>query len=209
MNNNNGQVNMKIKICGITREVDIDYLNELNPDMAGFIFVKGRRRYVTAEAAKKLIGCLNSEILSVGVFLNESQNVISDICHSCRIDFIQLHGNEDNDYINEIRKKTMRPVIKAFKIQNESDAETIESSDADLVLLDAGEGGGSTFDWELAKNIRRPYLLAGGLTCENADRAVKMLSPYGVDISSGVETDGFKDYLKIREFIKICRNNHQ
>lgn len=158
---------------------------------------------------KKLISCLNSEILSVGVFLNESQNVISDICHSCRIDFIQLHGNEDNDYINEIRKKTMRPVIKAYKIKNESDAETIENSDADLVLLDAGEGGGSTFDWELAKNIRRPYLLAGGLTCENAARAVKMLSPYGVDISSGVETDGFKDYLKIREFIKICRNNYQ
>lgn len=200
---------MKIKICGITREVDIDYLNELNPDMAGFIFVKGRRRYVTAEAAKKLIGCLNSEILSVGVFLNESQNVISDICHSCRIDFIQLHGNEDNDYINEIRKKTMRPVIKAFKIQNESDAETIENSDADLVLLDAGEGEGSTFEWELAKNIKRPYILAGGLTCENAGSAVKMLSPYGVDISSGVETDGFKNYLKIREFIKICRNNHQ
>ena len=122
------------------------------------------------------------------------------------IDIAQLHGTESDDYIKEVREKTGAKIIKAFGIRSEEDIRKAETSSADLVIVDSPGGGtGSTFDWELLKRIRRPYILAGGLNKDNVEEAVKVLNPYGVDVSSGIETDGYKDISKMRAFMALIK----
>ncbi|MDE6722603.1 MAG: phosphoribosylanthranilate isomerase, partial [Eubacterium sp.] len=123
------------------------------------------------------------------------------------IDIAQLHGNEDEAYIRKIRLCTDKPIIKAFCINNEEDVMKANESTADCVLLDAGMGCGNVFDWKLLKKINRPYFLAGGLSVENAEKAVDMLNPYALDVSSGVETDGLKDKTKMALFVKAIRKD--
>jgi len=197
-----------IKICGLKRDKDIDIVNRYKPDFAGFIidFPKSHRS-VTREEAKNLSAKVSSDIKKVGVFVNQPiENVIS-LLKDGTIDIAQLHGSESNDYIRQVQTETRKTVIKAFEIRSEADIEKACCSPADYLLLDQGKGGGKTFDWSLIKKKPdKPWFLAGGLSVENLDDALESVHPWAVDISSGVETNGFKDEKKIRQVIEITRN---
>lgn len=196
----------KIKLCGLSRICDIEAANELKPEYIGFVFAKKSRRYVSPEKAAELRRVLSSDIRAVGVFVNESPENIAELLNSGIIDVAQLHGNEDDEYIKRLRTLTDKTVIKAFRIDSEKDVADAMSSSADYVLLDSGSGGtGTAFDWELIKNIQRPYFLAGGLDIHNVESAVKDLMPYAVDVSSGIETDGYKDRNKMAAFVGAVR----
>jgi len=121
------------------------------------------------------------------------------------IDVAQLHGSEDDDYIVRLRALTGKPIFRAFKVKSESDLPAIENCAADLVLLDSGAGTGKTFDWSLVQSVQRPYFLAGGLDPDNVADAIAALHPYGVDVSSGIETDGVKDESKMAAFVAAAR----
>lgn len=193
-------VNAKVKMCGLRREIDIEYANKLHPDYVGYVFAKKSKRYISPEKAEKFTGLLDERITPVGVFVDEPiENVIS-LVKSGTIKAAQLHGNENEEYINTLQKKNIT-VIKAFIIENEADCKRAESSSADFILLDSGMGSGKPFDHTLLKNIKRPYFLAGGLDWESAGDAVRQLNPYALDVSSGIETDGFKDFDKMKKFM--------
>ena len=121
------------------------------------------------------------------------------------IDIAQLHGHEDETYLAALRQKTNKPLIRAFRIRCAEDAQRAQDSTAEQILLDAGAGDGKTFDWNWLKDVKRPYFLAGGLNPENAGEAVKELKPYAVDVSSGIETEGYKDINKMRAFERAVR----
>lgn len=199
----------KIKCCGLRREEDIAFANALRPEYIGFVFAPGSRRFVSPQRAMELKKKLYSGITSVGVFVDERPETVAELLNSGLIDMAQLHGKEDDSYIRELRKLTEKPLIKAWQIggrQTEEELEELASCPADLILLDSGSGGtGETFDWELAKRIRRPYFLAGGLDPYNVKAAVELLHPYAVDVSSGIETDRCKDEFKMKEFIHAVR----
>ena len=195
----------KIKLCGISRESDISVVNELKPEYIGFVFAKKSKRYVAPEAAARLKSELSEEIQAVGVFVDESVEQVAKLLREHVIDIAQLHGSEDDDYIRTLRELTNKPIIKAFRIQEESELDAIEACSADYVLLDSGAGCGETFEWRLIKNIKRPFFLAGGLDASNANRAVQEVHPYAVDVSSGIETNGFKDKEKMRIFVTAVR----
>lgn len=196
----------KIKLCGLTRVCDIEAANELAPEYIGFVFAPGSRRYVAPSRAAELKRLLSPEICVVGVFVREAPDVIAGLLSSGVIDMAQLHGGEDEAYIRNLKSMTNKPIIKAFRVDTPEDIKTAEKSIADYVLLDSGSGGtGRTFDWELIKEIGRPYFLAGGLHKDNAADAVRQLAPYAVDVSSGIETDGVKDREKMAAFVRAVR----
>ena len=195
----------KIKFCGLTRTGDIEAANELKPDYIGFVFWPKSKRAVTAGEAKILKSKLDPSIEAVGVFVDEDMEAVKTLLDGGIIDIAQLHGHEDEDYINGLKKASGKPVIKAFRIRSEEDIRKAEASPADLVLLDAGMGDGVTFDWSLIKNAGRPYFLAGGLDPDNAADAVRTLHPYALDVSSGIETDGLKDTNKMAAFAASVR----
>lgn len=195
---------MKIKICGLFRDCDIDYVNEAKPDFVGFVFAKSPRQ-VSKETAKKLKNKLSKEILSVGVFVNEDINNIVEIFNENIIDLIQLHGNEDDQYIRELKKVCNKKIIKAIKVKTGEDIIRWRNCQADWLMFDAGMGEGKTFDWNVLKNFIRPYFLAGGINESNIDEAIK-LNPYCIDISSGVETNKVKDKNKILNIVRRVKN---
>lgn len=195
----------KIKICGLSRTCDIEAANELKLDYIGFVFFKKSKRYVSFEQAKELKSALNTGIKAVGVFVDEPIGNIVMLLDNGIIDIAQLHGDEDEEYIKALRSKTDKPIIKAFCINREEDVVKANESTADFVLLDAGMGSGTMFNWQYINKISRPYFLAGGLSIENAERAVEMLNPFALDVSSGVETDGLKDKDKMISFVNIIR----
>lgn len=188
-----------IKTCGMTRLEDIAAVNEAHPDMCGFIidFPKSTRS-VSAEQQIELASRLDPTICSVGVFVDAPINQIVALAHIGSIQAIQLHGNEDEDYIAHLREQCTLPIIKAFQIKNANDLTKAETSSADMVLLDSGQGSGKSFDWSLLKTFARPYLLAGGLYPQTIPEALNNLNPWGVDLSSGLETNGLKDREKIQ-----------
>ena len=197
---------VKIKFCGLSRLCDIEFANEIKPDYAGFVFFEKSRRNISFEKAEELKKFLAPEIKTVGVFVDEK---IEKILSFAKIlDLIQLHGNENEIYTEKIKNLTGKPVIKAFQIKNEKDLEVALRSPADYIMLDSGQGTGKNFDWKLIKNISRPYFLAGGLNAENVADAVKILNPFAVDVSSGIETDGFKDKIKMLDFAKAVRKEN-
>ena len=195
----------KIKICGIMREQDCDVLNEVLPDLAGFIFWEKSRRYITPETALRFRERLDKRIKTVGVFVDDAPENIAKIAASGAIDVIQLHGKEKDDTINRVKELTGKPVVKAFVIRDPVDIDPALRSSADMLLLDNGRGTGESFDWENLEDVDRLYYLAGGLDPENVRAAIDRYCPYGVDVSSGVETDGKKDPDKIRKFVKAVR----
>ena len=148
---------------------------------------------------------LNPGIKAVGVFVDEDPETVARLLEEGVIDIAQLHGHEDETYLAELRKKTDKPLIRAFRIRSAEDAQQAQASTAEQILLDAGAGDGKTFDWSLLSSVSRPYFLAGGLTPENAAEAVKRFHPFAVDVSSGIETDGFKDCNKMRAFMRAVR----
>lgn len=195
----------KIKLCGLRRMEDINFANELTPSYIGFVFAKKSKRYVTPANAKALRNELKEGIIPVGVFVNEEIESVLSMLNEGIIDTVQLHGSEDNYYIEELRKNSDCTIIKAFKIKTLNDVILANKSTADIVLLDSGEGSGKTFDHSFINGINRPYFLAGGLDAQNVFSAIEKLHPFGVDASSSLETNGFKDKNKMAAFMKAVR----
>lgn len=197
----------KIKICGLRRREDAEILNNLMPEYAGFVFWPRSKRNVSLQEAKTIREYLVPDIETVGVFVNPQQEFVIELVKQEIISKVQLHGSETNEYINELRQRLPRSVeiIKAFEVSNQLTVEVANSSAADMILVDSGKGSGNVFEWTMLKGLRREYFLAGGLSPENVAEAVRTYQPYAVDVSSGVETDGFKDIEKIRMFCQEAR----
>lgn len=197
----------KIKICGLRRPEDIVYVNEAKPDFAGFIIdVPKSRRNVPREKVWELTALLSPEILPVGVFVNAPMETILSLVTDGTLKAVQLHGQESQSYLEELKKQVAVPLIRAFSIRSPEDLTEAEKSPADFVLLDNGAGGtGETFDWSLLSSFDRPFFLAGGLRLENIAEAVSRFHPYALDLSSGVETDGYKDKEKIIAAVAAVR----
>lgn len=193
----------KIKLCGLSRVEDIEVANEILPEFVGFVFYEKSKRYITPEKAAALKNILDKKISAVGVFVNEKIETVAEIAKF--LDLIQLHGAEDENYISTLRNYTDKKIIQAFKIKTADDLNLAKNSRADFILLDSGAGTGEIFNWQLLKNFEREYFLAGGLTCENVSDAVKILKPFAVDVSSGIETDNLKDATKMKNFVDIVR----
>ena len=200
---------VKIKICGLRRLEDIETVNYCRPDYAGFIvnFPKSFRS-VTAEELNELTAKLDKNITAVGVFVNAPEELPAQLLNEGIIGMAQLHGQEDEDYIQRLRKLTRKPLIKAFSVKSEDDIKKAVKSSADYILLDQGSGGtGQAFDWTLIREMNRPFFLAGGIGPDNLERAIQEIHPYAVDLSSSVETDRWKNPEKIRRVVDIVRQN--
>ena len=195
----------KIKFCGLTRPCDIEAANEIKPDYIGFVFAPKSKRRVSYKQAVDLKNLLSKEIKAVGVFLDEDIDQVISLLNLGIIDAAQLHGSESVEYIKRLQKETGKPVIKAFQIRGEADVSAAENTIADYIILDAGTGEGKTFDWELIKEFKKPYFLAGGLNPGNVNDAMRQLHPYALDVSTGIETDGLKDKKKMAEFAAAVR----
>jgi phosphoribosylanthranilate isomerase len=196
---------VKVKICGLSAISDIDAVNTEKPDYIGFVFAESRRR-INEQQASELRKKLSPGIITVGVFVNEMPQKINSLVQEGIIDVIQLHGAEDEEYICSLKRLTKRPVIKAIAVQKKGDVQKLSASSADYLLVDnISAGQGQKFNWDLIDEINRPFFLAGGLNAENIIEAIGKTKPFAVDVSSGVETDGFKDKAKIREFIRMAR----
>ena len=193
----------KIKLCGLSRVEDIEVANEILPEFVGFVFYEKSKRYITPEKAAALKNLLDKKISAVGVFVNEKIENVAKIAKF--LDLIQLHGNEDENYISTLRNYTDKKIIQAFKIKTADNLNFAKNSRADFILLDSGAGTGEIFNWQLLKNFEREYFLAGGLNVENISDAVKILKPFAVDVSSGIETGGVKDTEKMRKFVELVR----
>lgn len=199
----------KVKICGLKRKEDIDIVNKYLPYFVGFVFANSKQN-VTKEQAKELIEMLDKRILPVGVFVNASIDEIADTIKISGITAVQLHGNEDSTFIKNLKRKIPIEIfiIKAIRVKDLNEVnEANKLKNIDYVLFDTFveglEGGsGKTFDWDLIKGYKKPYFLAGGLNIDNIKTVKEKLNPYCVDISSGVETEGFKDEKKIKEFME-------
>jgi phosphoribosylanthranilate isomerase len=205
----------KIKICGLSRREDIESVNMVSPDYIGFImgFPKSHRN-ITIERAKTLRAGLKEGIQVVGVFVDAEISMIVDACAQKVIDVIQLHGREDIRYIERLKAvlasvEVQAKIIKAIQVKSKEDLTLIKEVPADMILLDAGMGDGKLFSQEqmdLLKSVNRDYFLAGGLNPENVSELLESLHPFGVDVSSGVETEKKKDRKKIRRFVQNVRN---
>lgn len=200
---------------------DIEYANRVKPDFVGFIFANTRRK-ISAAQAKQFREALDAEIPAVGVFVNEDISVITSLVQNGCIDLIQLHGEEDADYIRRLREVCDVPVIKAVKVQTVEQIRQAAALPVDYLLLDTYRKGvlggtGETFDWELLREAKaaagdtaegelfgKPYFLAGGLHAGNL-REAAALGSYGLDVSSGIETDGSKDFTKMVEVMELVR----
>ena len=198
---------IKIKICGLRRREDILAVNEAKPDYCGFIIeFPSSFRSVTADEVRELVEELDPEIRPVGVFVNAPMELVRTLLDDGTLALAQLHGQEDESYIRELKTYTDRPIIKAFSIKTTEDIEKALQSPANYILLDQGGGGtGKTFDWSLIPEIRRPFFLAGGIGAANLEQAIREIRPYAVDLSSSVETEKWKDPAKIRQVVDIVR----
>jgi phosphoribosylanthranilate isomerase len=199
----------KVKICGLTRLEDIKAVNEVLPDYVGFVFANSRRK-VGLETAIELKKNLNSSIKAVGVFVNEEPENIIRFCKEQVIDVIQLHGDEKEEYILKLKQYLGNDIIKAVRVKEAADINKEARLPCDYILLDTyreGQYGGSgtVFNWNLISNVSKPFFLAGGIYSGNVLQAVKQCNPYCIDVSSGVETDHFKDLGKIRDLIQKIR----
>ena len=197
----------KIKICGLSRPEDIKAVNEAEPDFAGFVIeVPKSRRNVSAGQVRELAKGLAKQIQAVGVFVNASVELVAGLLNDGTLAMAQLHGSEDEAYIQELRQQTDKPLIQAFSIRTERDVERALQSSADYLLLDQGSGGtGQCFDWSLIPELTRPFFLAGGLGASNLSEAISRVKPWAVDLSSSLETEGRKDPAKIQAAVKLVR----
>lgn len=198
----------KVKVCGLMRPEDVEAVNAAGADFAGFILSDGFRRSIDRERARELSSRLAIGTAPVGVFVDEPIEYIVPFAADGTIDAVQLHGDEDDAFIEELRL-ALPPgcaIVKAFKVRGGDDIARANASAADLVLLDNGQGTGKAFDWTAIEGIARPFVLAGGLGPGNVAEAVRLFRPYAVDMSSGVETDGRKDPQKIADAVREARS---
>jgi phosphoribosylanthranilate isomerase len=196
----------ELKICGLSRIEDITAVNRHGADYAGFVFFEKSKRYVDPYKANELISLLRADIRPVGVFMDEPLDNVVRIARITGVELIQLHGHESEEYVEYVRRTLDRPVIKAYKASEDGAIERAVQSAADYVMIDSGAGSGKKFDWSILKDFKRDYFLAGGLDPESVGEAIRMLEPFAVDVSSGVETDGIKDEEKIAKFIKAVKH---
>ncbi|MBI5206658.1 MAG: phosphoribosylanthranilate isomerase [Candidatus Firestonebacteria bacterium] len=202
----------KIKICGITNRIDALGCASLGVDAIGFIFAPGPRQ-ITSKEAKKIIQVLPPYITTVGVFVNETAEKINEIVNFCKLDIVQLHGQEPPEYCKKITGR----IVKTFHIKNKESLNPISLYAASAILLDTysekKQGGtGENFNWELVSDLHLKYyiILAGGLTPLNVDKAISIVNPYAVDVSSGVEkSPGKKDFNKMKEFVEKVRAQYK
>ena len=195
----------KIKLCGMFRDEDIDFANIAKPDYIGFIFAKSRRQ-IDKQTAKKFKEKLSDNIKAVGVFVNSPIKEIEEIVKEGIIDIIQLHGDEDEKYVLDLKSVVEIPIIKAVRVKNDQDIKIADKTNADYLLLDtysanAMGGTGKTFDWQIIPEIKKPFFLAGGINLDNIDDAIKT-DAFCIDTSSGVETNGIKDKDKMIEIVR-------
>ncbi|UNP77469.1 phosphoribosylanthranilate isomerase [Bacillus nitratireducens] len=200
---------MKVKICGITDVETAKHACEYGADAIGFVFAESKRK-ITPGLAKEIIQELPANVLKVGVFVNESVEVIQKIADECGLTHVQLHGDEDNQQIRRLKI----PSIKALGVTSEDDMKNAQTYEVDYILFDSPKekfhgGNGKKFSWELLahmpKESREKTILAGGLNTINIEEAIQTVQPYMVDVSSGVETEGKKDLKKIKQFIKKAK----
>lgn len=202
----------KVKICGLMRLEDVACVNACRPEYAGVVFAESRRK-VDGEWVKGLRAYLDPEIEVTGVFVNEEPEKILSLCDGGVIDAVQLHGDEDEAYMEYLKERISNPIIKAVRVQNQAQILQAQKWPCDFLLLDTytkGQYGGSgqTFNLSLIPQMQKPFFLAGGLTAANVREKIELCHPYAVDISSGVEgEDGWKDSNKIREFIERVRED--
>ena len=215
----------KVKMCGISKVETIPAVVEAKPDYMGLVFAPSKRQ-VTVDQAKTLVEELhkqytkrynngaeqsnNDEIKTVGVFVNETLDNLVSIATEVNLDAVQLHGDEDEAFIQSLKERTNVEVWKAVQIRSAADAEAWIDSSADMLLFDAYHkdergGTGEVFDWSCLDEFERPFMLAGGIDSTNVARAIRTVRPYGIDISSGIETEGVKDNEKIKAFTNIVR----
>ena len=197
---------LKIKICGIYRPEDAAVINDVQPDYFGMIinFPKSHRN-LTPEQARHIRSLVDPAIPAVGVFVNQPTDLVCCLLEEDVIQIAQLHGQESADEIIRIQLRTGKPVWKAFKVRTKEDIQAAKASPADQILLDNGYGTGQVFDWNLAREMDRPFALAGGLNPDNLAEAIRTLHPSLVDLSSGVETDKVKDRDKIMRAAALVR----
>lgn len=204
---------VKVKICGMTDLRDALKAHEMGADFVGFIFFKESPRHVEPEHARVIIEDLPKDLIKVGLFFNQDLEVVRDEAKKCHIDILQLHGDESPEYCSELKKDFK--IIKSFKVKNLSSIEGIDDyEDVDYYLFDTyvkgiPGGTGLSFNWDILKGreFKKPIFLAGGLKPENVGEAVKKVSPYAVDVASGVEkSPGKKDYRLLKEFIDNAKN---
>ena len=216
----------KVKMCGISQIETIPAVVEAKPDYMGLVFAPSKRQ-VTVAQAKTLVEELhkgyakkygsdtehdkNDTIKTVGVFVNETVDNLVTIANEANLDAVQLHGDEDEAFIQSLKERTNVEVWKAVQIRSAADAEAWIDSSADMLLFDAYHkdergGTGEVFDWSCLDAFERPFMLAGGIDCTNVARAIRTVRPYGIDISSGIETNGVKDDVKITAFTKIVKS---
>ena len=216
----------KVKMCGISKVETIPAVVEAKPNYMGLVFAPSKRQ-VTVEQAKTLVeelhkGCAkkygsdtepdkNDTIKTVGVFVNETVDNLVTIANEVNLDAVQLHGDEDETFIQSLKERTNVEVWKAVQIRTAADAEKWIDSSADMLLFDAYHkdergGTGEVFDWSSLDAFERPFMLAGGIDSTNVARAIRTVRPYGIDISSGIETNGVKDDEKITAFTKIVKS---
>ena len=215
----------KVKMCGISKVETIPAVVEAKPDYMGLVFAPSKRQ-VTVDQAKTLVEELHKqytkrynngaeqsnddEIKTVGVFVNETLENLVSIAKEANLDAVQLHGDEDEAFIQSLKERTNVEVWKAVQIRSAADAEVWIDSSADMLLFDAYHkdergGTGEVFDWTSLDEFERPFMLAGGIDGTNVARAIRTVRPYGIDISSGIETNGVKDDEKIKAFTNIVR----
>ena len=216
----------KVKMCGISKVETIPAVVEAKPDYMGLVFAPSKRQ-VTVEQAKTLVEELHKvyvkkygsdteqdkddTIKTVGVFVNETVDNLVTIANEVNLDAVQLHGDEDETFIQSLKERTNVEVWKAVQIRSAADAEAWIDSSADMLLFDAYHkdergGTGEVFDWSSLDEFERPFMLAGGIDSTNVARAIRTVRPYGIDISSGIETNGVKDDEKIKAFTKIVKH---
>ena len=215
----------KVKMCGISKVETIPAIVDAKPDYMGLVFAPSKRQ-VTVDQAKILVEELhrgyakkygsdtehdkNGTIKTVGVFVNETVENLVTIANEANLDAVQLHGDEDEAFIQSLKERTNVEVWKAIQIRSAADAEAWIDSNADMLLFDAYHkdergGTGEVFDWSCLDEFERPFMLAGGIDSTNVARAIRTVRPYGIDISSGIETEGVKDDEKIKAFTNIVR----
>jgi len=218
---------MRIKICGLFREEDIDFVNEARPDYIGFVFAESKRK-ITPVFAQYLRFRLASSIIPVGVFVNARIADITTLYQNGIISIAQLHGDEDESYIQALKKASGNkqiPIIKVInkeqltknkeqrtkkksglKVLEDSWLELFQTSSADYLLIDSGAGSGKSFNWDSLKSVKfhKPWFLAGGIDINNIEKA-KAFNPFAIDVSSGAETDGIKNREKIIQLVTSVR----
>ncbi|MEO0293269.1 MAG: phosphoribosylanthranilate isomerase [candidate division WOR-3 bacterium] len=195
----------KLKICGITNEEDALMVSELGADAIGFVFAESKRR-ITPQKAKEIVKKLPPFITVVGVFMDAPLSEVNEIAEFVPLDVVQLHGDESPEYCNKVNRKVIKRISISPFDSKENLIKKMEPYSVSAYILDPGKGSGKTFNWEIARGIKKTLIIAGGLSPENVKIVIKMLSPYGVDVSTGVEKiEGKKDKEKVKKFIEEVR----